>query len=45
MLARWSRNLPRTALSWPHLNRYVERLRATPSYRETHRREGLQGWI
>jgi glutathione S-transferase len=45
MLARWSRNLPRTAMDWPHLRAYVERMRAMPSYRETHAREGLQGWI
>jgi glutathione S-transferase len=45
MLARWSRNVPRTALDWPHLGAYVKRLRAMPSYRETHAREGLQGWI
>jgi len=45
MLARWSRNLPRTAIEWPHLKAYVMRLRALPSYRETHDREGLQGWI
>jgi glutathione S-transferase len=45
MLARWSRNLPRTALDWPHFKAYVERMRAMPSYRETHNREGLQGWI
>jgi len=45
MLARWSRNLPRTALDWPHLKAYVERIRAMPSYLETHNREKLQGWI
>ena len=45
MLTRWSRNLPRTAMDWPHLKAYVERMRAMPSYRETHAREGLQGWI
>jgi glutathione S-transferase len=45
MLTRWSRNNTRTAMDWPHLKSYVERLRATPSYRETHEREGLQGWI
>lgn len=44
MLARWSRNLPRTALDWPHLGDYVRRLRAMPSYQETHRREDLTGW-
>jgi len=45
MLARWSRNLPRTALDWPHLKTYVERMRAMPSYREVQKRENLQGWI
>jgi glutathione S-transferase len=45
MLTRWSRNMTRTALEWPHLAAYVLRLRALPSYRETHAREGLQGWI
>jgi glutathione S-transferase len=45
MLCRWSRNMARTALDWPHLKAYVERLRAMPSYRETHARENLQGWI
>jgi glutathione S-transferase len=45
MLARWSRNLPRTALDWAHLKAYVERMRAMPSYRETHTRENLTGWI
>lgn len=45
MLTRWSRNNSRTAMDWPHLRAYVARLRATPSYIETHKREGLQGWI
>ncbi len=45
MLTRWSRNNTRTAMDWPHLKSYVERLREMPSYRETHRREGLEGWI
>jgi glutathione S-transferase len=45
MLTRWSRNMRRTAMDWPHLARYVARLRALPSYRETHGREGLEGWI
>lgn len=45
MLARWSRNMPKTAAAWPHISRYVERVRALPSYRETHKREGLTGWI
>jgi len=45
MLARWSRNMPKTAVDWPHVRRYVERVRALPSYQETHKREGLTGWI
>lgn len=45
MLARWSRNLPRTAMDWPHLKEYVMHVRAVPSYRATHEKEGLQGWI
>jgi glutathione S-transferase len=45
MLTRWSRNNTRTAMDWPHLKLYVERMRAMPSYIETHNREGLQGWI
>jgi glutathione S-transferase len=45
MLTRWSRNMPRTAMDWPHLKAYIERARAMPSYRETHTREGLQGWL
>jgi glutathione S-transferase len=45
MLARWSRNMPKTAADWPNLRRYVERLRTLPSYQETHKREGLTGWI
>jgi glutathione S-transferase len=45
MLTRWSRNMQRTALDWPHLKAYVEHMRTIPSYRETHDREGLQGWI
>lgn len=45
MLTRWSRNMTRPATQWPDLARYVTRLRAMPSYRETHDREGLEGWI
>jgi glutathione S-transferase len=45
MLARWSRNLPRTTSAWPHLGAYVDRMRALPSLREVHAREGLTDWI
>jgi glutathione S-transferase len=37
--------MPKTAADWPHVRRYVERVRALPSYQETHKREGLTGWI
>ena len=43
MLTRWSRNMTRTALEWPHLKAYVERMRAMPSYCDTHARENLYG--
>jgi glutathione S-transferase len=45
MLMRWSRNMPRPATGWPHINAYVLRMRAMPSYRATHDREGLTDWI
>lgn len=44
MLMRWTRNMPRPATSWPNLARYVERLRATPSFLELNKREGLTEW-
>jgi glutathione S-transferase len=45
ILARWSRNLPRPATEWPHLRLYLDRMRAMPSLREVHRREGMTDWI
>ncbi len=45
MLARWSRNMPKPATEWPHLGGYVDRMRAMPSLREVHAREGLTDWI
>lgn len=45
MLMRWSRNMPRPARAWPSLAAYEKRLRASPSLREAHRREGLADWI
>ena len=44
MLMRWSRNLPCKATSWPHLVRYIQRLRALPSFIELNVREGLSDW-
>ncbi|WP_029916169.1 glutathione S-transferase family protein [Caulobacter sp. UNC358MFTsu5.1] len=45
MLMRWSRNMPRPATEWPHIARYLARMRAMPSLREVHAREGLTDWI
>ena len=45
MLARWSRNLPVTAADFPHLGAYLRRMKAMPSLREVHAREGLTDWI
>jgi glutathione S-transferase len=32
MLMRWTRNMPRPALGWPNLARYIRKLRALPSF-------------
>ncbi|MGA7712994.1 MAG: glutathione S-transferase family protein [Rhizomicrobium sp.] len=45
MLTRWSRNMPKPATAWPHLGAYINRMRAMPSLREVHKREGLTDWI
>jgi glutathione S-transferase len=45
MLMRWSRNMPRPATQWPNIARYLSRMRAMPSLREVHAREGLTDWI
>ncbi|MBO9709626.1 MAG: glutathione S-transferase family protein [Caulobacter sp.] len=45
MLMRWSRNMPRPATAWPNIARYLGRMRAMPSLREVHAREGLTDWI
>ncbi len=45
MLARWSRNMPRTALEWPAIARLVTAMKARPSFAELNRREGLTEWL
>jgi len=45
MLMRWSRNMPKPVTQWPALARYVQRMRAMPSFRETYAREGLTDWV
>jgi len=45
MLTRWSRNMPKPATEWPRLKAYINRMRAMPSLRETHRGEWLRDWV
>ncbi len=45
MLMRWSRSMPKPATAWPNIARYLARMRAMPSLREVHAREGLTDWI
>jgi glutathione S-transferase len=44
MLMRWTRNMPRPALTWPHLAKYIRRLRALPSFIDLNAREKLTEW-
>jgi glutathione S-transferase len=44
MLARWSRNLPTSALHWPAIARLVERMTARPSFAAVCQAEELSGW-
>lgn len=44
VLMRWTRNMPRRALGWPHLARYIRGLRARPAFIELNAREGLTEW-
>jgi glutathione S-transferase len=45
MLMRWTRNMARPATAWPHLARYISRVRALPSFIEVNAREGLTDWL
>ena len=45
MLTRWSRNMTPAAAAWPRLGAYIARMRAMPSLKEVHAREGLAEWI
>lgn len=44
MLMRWSRNMPRPATTWPHLNRLAELMKARPAFAALYEREGLTEW-
>jgi glutathione S-transferase len=44
MLMRWSRNMPKTADSWPALGRLAASMKALPSFAELYKREELTEW-
>ena len=44
MLARWSRNLPKSALQWPAIAALVNRMVARPSFARLTNAEDLSGW-
>ena len=45
MMMRWSRNMPRKALEWPHLKGLADNVRARPSWKTMCEREGLTEWV
>ena len=45
MLMRWSRNMPRPALQWPHLKVLADKVRARESWKAMCEREGLTEWL
>jgi glutathione S-transferase len=44
MLMRWSRNMPKQAIAWPHLAALATRTKARPSFAALYKREGLTEW-
>jgi glutathione S-transferase len=44
MLMRWSRNMPKPATDWPHLQALAQRLKARPSFARLYESEGLSEW-
>jgi glutathione S-transferase len=44
MLMRWSRNMPKTALDYPHLAKLAGLMRARPSWKALYESEGLTEW-
>ncbi|MEO5565159.1 MAG: glutathione S-transferase family protein [Luteimonas sp.] len=45
MLMRWSRNMPRPATTWPHLQILAQRIKARPSFAALYAAEGLEEWF
>ncbi len=44
MLMRWSRNMPKTALDYPHLAKLAAQMKARPSFVALYAAEGLSEW-
>lgn len=44
MLMRWSRNMPKPASEWPHLDKLAMRMKARPSFKMLYERERLTEW-
>jgi glutathione S-transferase len=44
MLMRWSRNMPKTALDYPHLAKLANLMKARPSWKALYESEGLTEW-
>ncbi len=44
MLMRWSRNMPRPATDWRHLQALAQRMKARASFATLYEREGLTDW-
>lgn len=44
MLMRWSRNMPKTALDYPHLANLANLMKARPSWKALYESEGLTEW-
>jgi glutathione S-transferase len=44
MLMRWSRNLPKQAIAWPHLARLATMMKARPSFKALYASEQLSEW-
>jgi glutathione S-transferase len=44
MLMRWSRNMPRPATDWQHVDLLARRMKARPSFKVLYEREGLAEW-
>jgi glutathione S-transferase len=44
MLMRWSRNMPKPAIAWPHLATLAQHVRARSSWKRVHEIESLTEW-